>query len=228
MARSNVASIRKVSAETGESLAEKVYLDLETKIVTLELPPGALLSEASIGKQLGVSRTPVGEAIQRLARQGLVTILPRRGAVVTAMSAADQLRVLEVRREICRFISRAGARRATAQQREQLRAVAKDFAAARERGDARAHMRADSNFHDLFVACAHNEHVLRIIEPLDSQSRRFWYAHEKSSTGLDASARLHAAIAAAVAAGDEQAAAKAADALSDYLEKFVRHTLDAP
>ena len=224
MAPSKVAPVKRTVAENGESLVEQVYARLETKIVTLELPPGALLSEAVLGNELGVSRTPVGEAIQRLARQGLVTILPRRGAIVTGVSAAEQLRVLEVRRELYRFTARVGARRATAQQRDQLRDVAKAFQ--RAGGDESGHRQADRDFHDLFVACAHNDHLLRLLEPLDSQSRRFWYAHEKHWSGLADSSRLHVEIARSVAAGDEPAAMKAADALCDYLERFVRETLE--
>lgn len=221
-------SPQNAAAKGGESLVEQVYAQLEAKIVTLELPPGALLSEATIGRELGVSRTPVGEAIQRLARQGLVTILPRRGAVVSGLDVADQLRILELRRELYRFMARVGARRATAAQREQLRSVARSFHLCIEQGGERAHLRADRAFHELFVACARNNHLPRIIEPIDAQSRRFWYAHEKHSEGNAQSARLHAGIARAMAAGDEAGAMRAADALGDYLEAFVRNTLDAP
>ena len=77
-------------------LADWVYRQLEERIVTLQLRPGALLSEAELGQQLGVSRTPVAAALQRLAREGLVNILPQRGVVVTEISLTDQLRVLEL------------------------------------------------------------------------------------------------------------------------------------
>ena len=65
------------------SLGEKVYAELEEMIATLQFEPGQVLSESELSKMLQVSRTPIGEALQRLAREGLVNILPRRGIVVT-------------------------------------------------------------------------------------------------------------------------------------------------
>lgn len=96
------------------SLVERIYDELEDRIVSLELPPGAMLSEVTIAREFGVSRTPVGEALQRLAREGLVNVLPRRGIVVTDISLTGQMRVLEFRRDISNFIARLGAIRADA------------------------------------------------------------------------------------------------------------------
>ena len=71
------------------SLADRVYADLEEMIVTLRLEPGQMLSESELGEMFKVSRTPIGEALQRLAREGLVNILPRRGIVVTEINIAE-------------------------------------------------------------------------------------------------------------------------------------------
>jgi len=78
------------------SLGEKVYAELEEMIATLQFEPGQVLSESELSKMLQVSRTPIGEALQRLAREGLVNILPRRGIVVTEINIADQLKLLEL------------------------------------------------------------------------------------------------------------------------------------
>lgn len=210
------------------SLVDQIYTWLETKIVTLELPPGALLSELVIGREFGVSRTPVGEALQRLAREGLVTILPRRGIVVTEISVSDQLRLLEFRREIAKFIARQGAKRANAAEREALRRVAQGFLKAAAKNDEAALLIADKEFHDLFASCAHNNFAANAMGPLDSLSRRFFYMHKLvvGNTGL--SAKLHANIATAIADGNAQAAEDAANAMADYLDEFARSTLDQP
>lgn len=208
------------------SLVDRIYSWLESKIVTLELPPGALLSELVIGREFGVSRTPVGEALQRLAREGLVTILPRRGIVVTEISVSEQLRLLEFRREIAKFIARTGAKRANAQEREALRRVAKAFVRAADKEDDDALLAADKEFHDLFAVCAHNSFAVGAMGPLDSLSRRFYYAHKLDVGNIGQSARLHADIAIAIAEGDAQAAEDAVNAMADYLDVFARSTLD--
>ena len=216
------------AAERSLTLAEQVYGRLEAMIVTLELQPGTLLSELTISNQFGVSRTPVGEALQRLSREGLVTILPRRGFAVTEVNATDQIRLLELRREIARFIARSGAARATLQEREALREVSAEFLKAGKSGDEVGVTAADKRFHDLFADCAHNNFAVMAIEPLDSLSRRFSHAHSMMRDDAMKSAELHAAIALAMADGDEKRAEQASDALADYLYEFVRLTLDRP
>lgn len=214
--------------DPSSTLTEQVYGSLEAMIVTLELPPGTLLSELAISRRFGVSRTPVGEALQRLSREGLVTILPRRGFVVTEINATDQIRLLELRREIARFIARSGAARAVMQEREALREVANDFLKAAKSRDDPGMIAADKRFHDLFADCAHNNFAAMAMEPLDSLSRRFSYAHKMMREDAMKSAQLHAAIALAMAEGDEKRAVQAADGLADYLDEFVRSTLDRP
>jgi DNA-binding GntR family transcriptional regulator len=210
----------------GVTLTEAVYQQLEAMIVTLQLPPGAVLSEVELGNMLGASRTPVGGALQRLAREGLVTILPRRGIVVTDVSLSDQIRVLELRREIARFMARVGARRATTAERAQLEAIARNLLQAARTRDEQALMRVDKEFHDLFAACTHNPFASSTMDTLDSQARRFWYAHQTGSGDLLTNAKLHANIALAIAQGDERTAEEASDALSTYLEDFARKTID--
>ncbi len=210
------------------NLVDRVYEQLETMIVTLELAPGAVISELELGRRLGVSRTPIGEALQRLAREGLVAILPRRGIVVSEISVSDQLRLLELRREISSFIARMGAIRASDEERAELRLVAREFQEAAVAGDSAALMKADKTFHDLFAACAHNAFACTAINSMDAHMRRFWYAHQVADAEFVRSARLHADIALAVAKGDQTAAVQASDAFSDYCEDFTRAALDQP
>src|SRR5580698_7581353 len=87
----------------GVTLTERAWRALEEEIVTLRIPPGSVVSEAGLSARLGLGRTPVREALQRLANEGLVQILPRRGIIVTEIDVAAQLRLLEVRREIERL-----------------------------------------------------------------------------------------------------------------------------
>ena len=81
--------------------------------MTLKLSPGAIVSEKALAERIGIGRTPIREALQRLTRERLVTILPRRGIMVSEINVKSQLRLLEVRRELERLISKRAARRAT-------------------------------------------------------------------------------------------------------------------
>jgi len=210
------------------TLVDKVYRRLEEMIVTLELEPGALLSESELGKRLGVSRTPVGAALQRLAREGLVNILPRRGIVVTDVDVGQQLRVLEIRREISRFVARVGAERARAEQRAAMRAVAEEFQRAVRENSQEVLVSADKDFHNLLAACTHNPFACDAMDPLDSLARRFWFAHQSDRSDFAATAMFHSRIALAIAGEDPAAAEEASDAFSDYLEHFARGTIDFP
>ena len=96
-------------------------------IVRLELAPGSAVSEAMLSSRLGIGRTPIREALQRLARERLVRILPRRGVIVSEIDVKSQLRLLEVRREIERLMARAAARRASADERGQFATLARGF-----------------------------------------------------------------------------------------------------
>ena len=221
-----VASLETTAAGApAASLVERIYDALEDQIVSLELPPGAMLSELTIAREFGVSRTPVGEALQRLAREGLVNVLPRRGIVVTDISLTGQMRVLEFRRDIANFIGRLGATRADASERDALRRVAQAFLEAAASADGPRMNEADKEFHELFASCAHNNYAATAMAPLDSLARRFFYAH---SLDIGRSAQLHADIAVAIADGDPVAAERATNALADYLDELTRSTLDKP
>ena len=111
------------AAATVESLTEQAYRQIEEQIVTLRLKPGDVLSEQMLSATFGIGRTPIREALQRLAHEGLVIILPRKGILVSDLNPRHQLLVLEVRRELERLLSRAGAERATDEQRQQQRSA---------------------------------------------------------------------------------------------------------
>jgi DNA-binding GntR family transcriptional regulator len=208
------------------SLTDQAYAQLEELIVTLELAPGEVVSEAALSAQLGIGRTPIREALQRLARERLVNILPRRGIVVSDINVGAQLRLLEVRREIERLVARSAARRANDAERAGFNALAKGFEAAARSNDETAFMRTDRAFNELCLVAARNEHAAGAMQLLHSLSRRFWFIHYREAADMPLAAKLHAAAARAIAKGDGAAAAKASDALVDYIEAFTRSTAD--
>lgn len=212
-------------AEADASLTERAYRALEEAIVTLALAPGEVVSETQLAARFGVGRTPVREALQRLARERLVRILPRRGIVVAAVDVAEQLRLLEVRREIERLCARTAARRATPAQRVAFRRIAAEMDAAAVADDETAFLRLDRSLNLLVLESSRNEFAAAAMALLHGLSRRFWFIHWRRSADLPQAAAAHAALARAVADGGPEAAAAASDTLLDYIEAFTRGTL---
>jgi DNA-binding GntR family transcriptional regulator len=194
-------------------------------IVRLELPPGSAVSEAMLSQRLGIGRTPIREALQRLARERLVQILPRRGVIVSDINVKAQLRLLEVRRELDRLVARSAARRATPEERAHFTEIAKGMERAARTGDDVAFLRLDREFNELCMDAARNEFAETALGLMNSLSRRFWYLHYKQAADMPETAKMHADIARAVAEGDEVAAARASDVLVDNIEAFTRNTV---
>lgn len=209
----------------GSTLTEQAYRELEERIVTLQLKPGEVLSEYALSHSLKIGRTPIREALQRLSREGLVTVLPRKGILVSPTDPRKQLLVLEVRRELERLVCRLAAQRSTDDQRQQFLEIAASMDRAAKTNDDIMFMRLDRELNILVAEAAQNDYAARAMRFLQGHSRRFWYLHYKQAADLPLCARLHADQARAVAAGDAKAAATAADRLIDYVVMFTRATV---
>jgi DNA-binding GntR family transcriptional regulator len=207
------------------TLTERAYAELEEMIVTLQLTPGTALSELVLAKRLGIGRTPIREALQRLSRDGLVNILARRGVLVSEIDLRAQLRLLEVRRELERLMARGAAERATSEQRAQFTEIATGMRRASEKSDDLLFMRLDHQFNTLVSAASRNEFASRAMGLMHGLSRRFWYQHYKEAADLPLAARLHAEVAEAIAERRVDAAGAASDNLINYIESFAHSTL---
>jgi len=205
----------------------KAYAVLEEMIVTLQLPPGEVLSESGLTRMLNIGRTPIREALQRLAIEGLVVILPRRGILVSDINVSSQLELLRLRREVERLMARLAASRSTPAQRQAFDTLNHDMLRSAELEDDLAFMRLDTEFNTLLAQACGNEYARRAMSLMAGLSRRFWYQHYRQALDLPRCARLHAAVAAAIGAGDADAAGAANDSLIDYTEDFTRATLES-
>lgn len=208
-----------------DTLTDRAYQQLEEMIVTLRLEPGQVLSEAQLAEDLGIGRTPVREALQRLASEGLVNVLPRRGVLVSEINLSRQLLLLELRREVERLCARKAAMRATAEERDGFRALADDLTAVADNLDDAGFMRLDLKFNQALVHASHNEFAERAMRRIQGLSRRFWFQHYREVLDLERCARLHANVASAIANGDTDGAATASDTLMDYIIEFTRATV---
>jgi DNA-binding GntR family transcriptional regulator len=178
-----------------------------------------------LADRLGIGRTPIREALHRLSRDGLVNILPRRGVLVSEIDLRSQLRLLEVRRELERLMARGAAERATEEERAQFAEIAKGMQRASDKEDDISFMRLDQQMNNLISLSARNEFASRSMGLMHGLSRRFWYQHYKEAADLPLCARLHAAVAGAIAERDPDRAAAASDRLIEYIESFARSTL---
>jgi len=216
-----------IDAVDDGSLTQRAYRRIEELIVTLQLSPGEVLSETVLAERLGIGRTPVREALQRLAREGLVTILARRGILVSDLDVRRQMKLLEVRRELERLLARLGARRANADERAAFALIATGMREAAENNDEMQFMRLDRQLNLLMCRAARNDFITSAMTLTHGQSRRFWFQHHSEVGDLAVCARLHARLASTISSGAEPDSTDASDALLDYVEAFTRSTLDS-
>jgi DNA-binding GntR family transcriptional regulator len=206
------------------ALADQARAQLEELIVKLDLAPGSIWSELQLSERLGIGRTPIREALQRLEAEHLVRILPRLGIQITDINVTQQLLLLEVRRVLERLIAENAARRATPEEREQLLRMA-DTLEAMVNADVLKFLRYHYDIKKYIAACARNEFAASAIAPTHAMSRRFYYLHYRKAHDLPVAARHHASVIRAIALGEQARAGAAADALMDYVEELTRATV---
>lgn len=199
-----------------ESLADQAYQALERLVVTLELPPGSVVTERMLIERTGMGRTPVREAVQRLAWEGLMEIRPRSGIAIAALDPRDFSLVLDAREGVEAVLARAAALRVGAGDRDELRRVETAMQTAVIRDDTVAFLDADKAVDRVIGVASGNPYATRLAAPLQTHSRRFWYRLRRSGDLL-ASMERHVGVIDAIIAQDAEAAASAARALIAHL-----------
>jgi DNA-binding GntR family transcriptional regulator len=202
--------------DRAEPAAAKAYHTLERMIVTLELAPSTFATEGTLIDKLGLGRTPVREAIQRLAWEGLLDIRPRAGIAIAPLNPSDWLRVIDARRGVEIVLARSAARTALPRAADQFHAAALAMKNAVEAADVLAFLEADKALDEALAFASDNVFAARVAAPLQTHSRRFWFRY-KAETGLAASAEHHVRLVSAILERDEDAAAQAADRLMTLL-----------
>lgn len=196
--------------------AARAYRALERMVVILDLAPGSTTTEGALIERLQLGRTPVREAIQRLAWEGLLEIRPRAGIAVAPLDPGDWLRVVEAREGVEIAMARAAARHATQDAAGQFAEAAHAMQRAVISGNVIAFMEADKSLDEAMALAADNPFAARLAAPLQTHSRRFWYRY-KADTGLAVAAEHHLGIIRAVLDGDGEAAARQAARLMELL-----------
>jgi DNA-binding GntR family transcriptional regulator len=170
------ASSRSPDGEaTSRLFAERAYHELRDRIVTLRLPPGTVLREDALMRELGIGRTPLREAVKRLALENLVAVQPRRGTFVSAVESADIVHITEVRAELEGYAAQLAALRMDGAARvvaEQLLGEVEDLTRA---DDQDGLMRFDQRIHRFTWEASGNPYLLETLERYFTLSLRVWY-----------------------------------------------------
>ncbi len=160
-------------------LRDVVFNTLRDEILYGKLKPGERLMEISISERLGVSRTPVREAIRRLEQEGLVDMFPRRGAQVSGVTEKSLADVLEARKTLETFTVNASCSRITKEQLQRLRQANEVFEKATISKDAAKIAEADESFHHIIIEAAGNERIAETLNNLKEQLFRFRFEYLK-------------------------------------------------
>lgn len=195
-----------------EPVTAKAYRALERLIVTLELAPSTTTTEGALIDRLRLGRTPVREAIQRLAWEGLLEVRPRAGIAIAPLHAGDWLRVLDARLGVEIILARSAARFVTQGAAELFKQAGNAMRAAAASGNVIAFLEADKALDDALALASDNSFAARLAAPLQTHSRRFWFRY-KADTGLAESAEHHIGLVGAILDGDEDGAGAAAAGL---------------
>jgi DNA-binding GntR family transcriptional regulator len=195
-----------------QSLADKAYHEIRDLIVSLELAPGALIDERDLIERLGIGRTPVREALRRLAHERLVDVYPRRGMFVTGVDVRQLARLSEVRAVLEPEAARLAAERATDDDRARLDALLAELDA----GGSEL-MQLDERIHRAVYRAAHNDLLEATLEQYYALALRIWMLALERTQDLEEAVEAHRDLLEAIRDGDGD---RAAQTMRDHVENF--------
>jgi DNA-binding GntR family transcriptional regulator len=164
-----------VVVEPSNLFADRAYHELRDRIVTLRLPPGTVLREDALMRELDVGRTPLREAVKRLALEALVAVQPRRGTFVTPVEASDIVHITEVRAELEGYAAELAALRMDAETRPRARELLAEVERVGDAGDQDWLMRFDERIHRFTWEATGNPYLIATLERYFTLSLRVWY-----------------------------------------------------
>lgn len=202
-------------------LREIVYEELKLLILTGKISPGMRLMEEELAEDMGVSRTPIREAIRKLEKEGLITIEPRRGAYVSQISTKDMVEILEVRQNMEGLAAELAAQRMSKEDKEKLRNIAKAYEEAVAAGDMAEMIRCDTAFHHIIVEATQNKILIQMVEQLQEMVLRFRYIYYDNFKRAEQMLSEHQAIYEAIAGGNTEVARESANVHIDRLKSLI-------
>jgi DNA-binding GntR family transcriptional regulator len=156
-------------------VAERAYVELRDRIVTLRLAPGTVLREDELMREMAIGRTPLREAVKRLALENLVAVQPRRGTFVTAVEASDIVNITEVRAELEGFAAELAAMRMNGAARAAAEALLEEIEEVTQPHEQEWLMRFDERIHRFTWEASGNPYLIQTLERYFTHSLRIWY-----------------------------------------------------
>jgi len=200
-------------------LADRAYRELRDRLVTLHIAPGAPIDEDLIGRELEMGRTPVREAIKRLALENLVTVFPRRGTFASEINITDLAHISDVRAQLESHAAYRAAERITDAQREELTGLLDELQASRGTDDVESLMELDARVHRFIYRCAANPFLEETLGRYFNLSLRIWYLVIDRLPHLFARVHEHQDVLLAISAGEAESAR---DILAAHIATFER------
>lgn len=201
---------------------DQAYEAIEDMIIFQELAPGTMVSEAQLMELTGFGRSPVRDALQRLAADRLVEIYPYKGVFIPAISVEVQFKVLELRRVVGEFAVRLATRRGSNMQKKEMLALAEAFEKISAVEEMRHFGRLLKQTYALIGQAGQNEYLQPCLSPLQGLSSRFWFAQlaPGKEAELIKASRLNATMLRDICHGDEERAADSSKIVNDYFTEF--------
>ncbi len=206
-------------------LRDIVSNTLREGILTGELKPGERLMEIHLARKLDVSRTPIREAIRMLELEGLVTMVPRKGAEVARISEEDIRDVLEVRKALDSLAARLSCERITEEEKDGIRKAEKDFEDAVLTRDAKTIAKADVRFHDRILDSSKNKRLSQMVNNLADRIYRYRFEYIKDESNHKRLIEEHRAIMQSIFEGDSKKAQERVSTHIDNQEKGITEQL---
>ena len=219
MADISVVPPRKAAAAPRGLLAEHAYRELRDRLVTLRIAPGAPIDEDLIGRELEMGRTPVREAIKRLALENLVTVFPRRGTFASEINITDLAQISDVRAQLEGHAAYRAAERITDGQRAELSGLLEELRASPGTDDLESLMALDARVHRFIYRCAANPFLEETLGRYFNLSLRIWYLVIDRLPHLFARVHEHQDALLAISTGDAE---RARDILAAHIATFER------
>ena len=202
-------------------LREIVYEQLKRQILTGEITPGTRMMEVELADEMGVSRTPVREAIRKLEKEGLVTIEPRKGAYASDISVKDMIDTMEVREHLESLAAHLAAMTMTEEQREELERITEGYTQAIYNNDMEEMIHYDELFHKGIVYASGNKTLIQVSEAVQELSLRFRYLYYDDLSRYGSMPMEHKEILEAIENRDAEAAKECAKNHVKRLKDFV-------
>lgn len=217
----NLNEVLHVTEDDYLPLRDVVFNTLRQAILTGEMKPGERLMEIHLANKLGVSRTPIREAIRKLELEGLVIMIPRRGAEVAQITWKNLKDVLEVRRALDVLAIDLACERMTQEEKDSLGKACEVFKEATLTGDAREIAQADVKLHDIIVASTRNDRLVQLVNNLAEQMYRYRFEYIKDSTQHERLIEEHNDIYQSILNKDKERAALAVKRHIDNQEEAI-------